>query len=759
MRMKKRVVFVNIILYSVFVILSSNLIYADCDDTQTIMKLSSQTNAHGALWNDLLYSYKICYNEIFGIEYPADINVHQCNPNAYNPTNHVLYLTGITNAHAKFDRMVAYETGVCYGDLVCRQTTSDCNANEALILRLYQEMNSHISYHGDIRFSYKICCSSANAVRILNSQWRNMKDIEITTAEVNDTVKLYVSGTNPEENIEFTIYKDNRWWWDTEITTLTSSVFTTWNATEVGTYYFKANIQGSPTQFRSGDLEVTATEKNSPPVANITSPKIGSVYFVNENVDFNQASYDEDDHYYYNWSWETNSANGSTRNFQNYNITRSFNTPGQKTIRLDVKDERGLTDSDGTSISVIKCDGPPRYYVYADIFYPDFNQEVSENPVIFNATSSYVISCTQEFDGTIHIKCEAGNCPKTTANGQTITNLVNPNKKFDDLKFSWIFNESIINSITTDTKTGLAGAIYSKSFMTSSTPFKPHNANLTVNFSDDTNKISITSNILREFYFYPVNPLCLQYPLDSFWSNKNGLQDSKSNCNINGVNCCPINGLTFCNTTSKKCEEGLSGCSAIKESCNGNSNIANQDDSLKNILKNNQKLNNDPDFCGETQNFRDNCVYTIKCKCNSISGICGGQHTYHYCNKNNLDDCWLEDEAETRCTGGTDDPVKGTGTCQFYDFNTIDKCDTTGFYEISHKIESSGVSCLNDDDCKEDSYCYNGKCTLDYCKAGTENVPCISVTMLPFFDFTNFIIVIMIVIIYYLTNRNWKFYK
>ena len=46
------------------------------DSSQIIMKLSSTSNAHGALWNDANYDgFEICYDTIFGVSYDGNENV------------------------------------------------------------------------------------------------------------------------------------------------------------------------------------------------------------------------------------------------------------------------------------------------------------------------------------------------------------------------------------------------------------------------------------------------------------------------------------------------------------------------------------------------------------------------------------------------------------------------------------------------------------------------------------------------------------
>ena len=61
--MRKEVFFVLILVISIM-----GFVSADCSESQLIMRLSSASNAHGALFNQS-YSYQVCFNNIFGESY------------------------------------------------------------------------------------------------------------------------------------------------------------------------------------------------------------------------------------------------------------------------------------------------------------------------------------------------------------------------------------------------------------------------------------------------------------------------------------------------------------------------------------------------------------------------------------------------------------------------------------------------------------------------------------------------------------------
>lgn len=158
-----------LVFFGVYYTTSNNLtgyvVYnSACDDSQTILRLSSVGNAHGAIYNQssIGYDIKICYPDVFnGSIYPVSsgANSHQC-----QASNNIFNLSANYNAHASIGSGSTYTTPVCYGDLVCRNTTSSCDtsAGEVFVVSLSSISNAHLSAN-ETYYSQKICCSSANA--------------------------------------------------------------------------------------------------------------------------------------------------------------------------------------------------------------------------------------------------------------------------------------------------------------------------------------------------------------------------------------------------------------------------------------------------------------------------------------------------------------------------------------------------------------------------------------------------------------------
>ncbi|MBX4211898.1 hypothetical protein KW787_00370 [Candidatus Pacearchaeota archaeon] len=157
----------------IFIVLSVSVVSAaECDDSQIIMRLSSNNNAHGSLWSGD-YATKICYNSLFGINYSGP-SPHDCSANT------VITLSDITNAHASEN---SYSNPVCYGDLKCR-VASQCSSSERIIGSISGTTNAHLAADGS--YPSKICCSSALAVSVpTHAECTNNACIQVAGAGAN----------------------------------------------------------------------------------------------------------------------------------------------------------------------------------------------------------------------------------------------------------------------------------------------------------------------------------------------------------------------------------------------------------------------------------------------------------------------------------------------------------------------------------------------------------------------------------------------
>ncbi|HVY01671.1 MAG TPA: hypothetical protein VHA12_02825 [Candidatus Nanoarchaeia archaeon] len=133
----------------------------NCQSSQTIMKLSATGNAHVETSSSSLYSLRVCYDEIFGVNYTLS------SPQTCTASNIVAKLSQSTNAHIEGPAGTAFPVSLCYGDLSCTLRSGACQLNEAQIVSLAQTTNSHASLTN--AFPYKLCCSSAFALANSNN--------------------------------------------------------------------------------------------------------------------------------------------------------------------------------------------------------------------------------------------------------------------------------------------------------------------------------------------------------------------------------------------------------------------------------------------------------------------------------------------------------------------------------------------------------------------------------------------------------------
>lgn len=145
---------------SLFLLSFTSALYV-CDDSQTILKMSSVSNAHVEFYNQSLYSLRLCYGDIYGVNYTLP-SQHSC-----TGTNIVAKLAQATNSHIEGPLGVSFNNNVCYGDLQCVLRNTNCIGTENLILTLSQSTNAHADFNNILPF--RLCCSSAFAIANTNA--------------------------------------------------------------------------------------------------------------------------------------------------------------------------------------------------------------------------------------------------------------------------------------------------------------------------------------------------------------------------------------------------------------------------------------------------------------------------------------------------------------------------------------------------------------------------------------------------------------
>ena len=329
----------------------------------------------------------------------------------------------------------------------------------------------------------EVCISGVCSANLTGAYWTNMKGdlIDGGSANLNDLVRLNVLGVGLEgENIDYTIKQDIWYWFDKKIAQLSSGGFTTWKANKTGSFYFEAVLESRDDKVNSDNLIVLDIPDNSNPVAKITGPEDRQIYFIGTDLEFTQDSYDEDDEFTYEWDLgDGRKFIGNSTLLNNWSFTKSYTTPGQKDIILNVSDGRNGVGRD--KISILILDSVDNTQTLAYIDSPKWGLAYGRT-VLLNASGSY----TAEYNGGV-AKCLAGNCPNPTKNcpgdsfGVCTIDVDESPKDYNDLSFLW----DITNGISGSTTSQPADApTRSWSFSTPSVPSKPHKVRLTVDYSE-----------------------------------------------------------------------------------------------------------------------------------------------------------------------------------------------------------------------------------------------------------------------------------
>ncbi len=447
-----------------------------CSADDIILRLSSETNAHGEIFNGAgNYPVEICYSEIFG-EFYSGTNPHVC-----TPTNKILGLFSETNAHAERKERNNYPVNVCYGDLVCASISGDrecselgSNAKEVVSLSWFA--NAHIetassnSYNQET--NVKVCCGIGSLNNgIIYSEWTDLQNNRITESSVNRTVKMTSQTTGFPENspVEFYVWEEDGLI-DDEIGSfnavlnqqgfvsyelfLSDEIISRANggfdcSTGGGLeFFFETRVEGRVLE--SSRLLVGCDEDgNEPPVAVISGPIHRQMYFANFPIHFDASHSFDPDGGALNYLWNVKylGQNEFSDNRKNFTHIFPIDKPGMRTITLRVTDTSGLWREKQIAILVLASPGMLAY------IEEPFHMQVIENTnnlrkADYSAKDSYVVNSVSSGNAcNPQITCLAGNCPDRTyspppscVNNISLSGELN--KGFGELYFNWTFRDS-----------------------------------------------------------------------------------------------------------------------------------------------------------------------------------------------------------------------------------------------------------------------------------------------------------------------------
>ncbi|MBD3252780.1 hypothetical protein GF386_03555 [Candidatus Pacearchaeota archaeon] len=694
------------------------------------------------------YNYRICYDDIFGMAY-SEADPHNCQGDINDPENVVLWLSDYNNSHASTEKITGYDIPVCYGDLVCRNTTDSCTANEEIVVRLYSESNSHIS-NASGSYSIKICCES-EGTKLKEVYWAyqdGTKINQVNKVDLNDLVMAVAEGTGLNKTgITYRIYRKVGgifdWLWpDTLEGQKGEKDHIDWRAGEnesgdlrPGLYYFTANIsvdeinstEDNPYPYRY--LNVSDEEDNDPPKIQIMNLTDRGIYFLGENLNFTIEVSDSDDDFNYTWDLGNGiKKTGDSINWGNLSFIYDYDEVdelGQKNIIVEAVDERGAENRSRISILIVNSS-----YFLAYIDEPDWNQHIDSYKFNFNASGTYAVNASWLPSGEMNITCTAGKCP-TEAEGVppgydcgTFTCPIpvrNTPQDYDGLYFEWVYDNKVSKN---GTGWGLVNHTMAFGYVGS------HAVNLTVNDSAQTNV---------RFYIHFSNPSCARCPeefsdSDYCWWEDDGLTvtNSTEDCyRANGVSedgtktvqsCCPsVEGVHYTCDSGMCIPEidpvGKYYCEVFdgdKEGCESE-----QGDQKAAQYFASKGFNCDPSSAWT----KEGCTWWNKCECKYTVGECEPSKTLKY-----------------RCTNGDEGAF---GSCIYNSTFDDSRCEITGFMEETISYGWTGSSDTRPPGCPIEPAKFRR--------------PCADVVRLNFFTWVNFLIAVLIVIaIYYFTNPKKK---
>ncbi len=368
----------------------------------------------------IYFENKICYNEIFGNFYTLQ------DPHHATCTNPILWLQDSRGSQVSLVSSSTFSIPVCYGDLICEARTS-CLANERPLIKINSKTSSTTASLPDGAGTFNLCCRSGAGISL--AYWSNLiSNTEISTADLNDVVKLNVQGVEFEgKEIEYRIVKNGApsWnpvnWFPSQVAVFSSEDSRTWEASESGTFYFTANIVGKTDQAISGNLVVSSPENNAIPVIQILKPLNKQIYPLNEPLDFSIKIEDPDSvlDYYLDFG-DGDSDLGDSLDAVGgvLNLFHSYSTAGQKNILFNVTGGENLWIQKKISISIPDISLSTRKNILSYIDMPTWKSngglEVFEtNRAGFDAQSSFGYTASLS-SGNTQMTCIMGACPTKT---------------------------------------------------------------------------------------------------------------------------------------------------------------------------------------------------------------------------------------------------------------------------------------------------------------------------------------------------------
>lgn len=126
--------------------------------------------------------------------------------------------------------------------------------------------------------------------------WANMNGVPYADGaevDLDDYVLMVVRGADLNGDVDFEIWKDAPFWFDSEVASGSSELLNAWQVNESGTFYFKATVSGE--EYTSEEIVVNDKPENSPPEFRFLTPSCGEDFELGDSATINVSVSDEDD--------------------------------------------------------------------------------------------------------------------------------------------------------------------------------------------------------------------------------------------------------------------------------------------------------------------------------------------------------------------------------------------------------------------------------------------------------------------------------
>jgi len=192
---------------------------SDCnnDGWHIIFKMSDPINSHVELESESNYDsdYALCCD----FPNPSDTPYRTCDSRVggdNGKNNTVIRLSSTTNAHAEkpYGTTSAYDTRVCYQNLICSMQSEPCPGKTIGMYSLSAETNAHVSKFDE--YDIKVCCGQNTAPPTLDPgvHWADSEGYPIeeqiqVDLEEGETVYMTLIGGPANTDVTFKIYEND----------------------------------------------------------------------------------------------------------------------------------------------------------------------------------------------------------------------------------------------------------------------------------------------------------------------------------------------------------------------------------------------------------------------------------------------------------------------------------------------------------------------------------------------------------------------